>query len=977
MHLPKPNSRRFCATVVIGILLTSALTAAIMLNPAFAAWWDYSWQYRKSVTVDHAKVAGSLSSFPVLVGVTDADLASKAKSNGDDICFADLDGNKLDHEIELYSSVSGHLVAWVRVPTLSSVSDTVFYMYYGNPSASNQQNPAGVWDSNFRMVQHLEEASGTCNDSTSYHNNGRPMNGVVQNANGKIDGACDFDGTNDYTDVGSDASIDDLTQITVSAWIKMDAVGPGATIYDKNFTKGKSVYVHTSGYLCFVQAFTGGSPSPYGWWRTSAATLSAGSWYYVTVTYDSSSSANDPQLYLNGALCSYVEGNAPSGTALSDASYNATVGGAISALNVFTNGIIDEARVSSISRSSAWISTEYNNQLSPSTFYTVGTEEIGTPPPTPELTNESPRDGAVDVALNPTLSIHAKDYQGDLMTLIFSTNASGAWTELGRYTNVGEGTYDQTTVTMDSYNTRYYWRVCATDGTNWNNMTYTFKTMPTWWNPLWQYRKSVTVDHAKVAGSLSSFPVLVGVTDADLASKAKSNGDDICFADLDGNKLDHEIELYSSVSGHLVAWVRVPTLSSVSDTVFYMYYGNPSASNQQNPAGVWDSNFRMVQHLEEASGSFFDSTGNHNDGTSYGGVTQGASGKMNGAAGFDGSDDYVDVGSASSLDDLGQTTISAWIKMNALGASIYDKGWVNGRSFYVHDAGALCFVQGFTSGPINPWGWWRTNALLTTGAWYFVSVTYDGGSSSDDPILFVDGNLASSYEGTTPAGAALSDAGFNGLVGGKVYYTNGVIDEVHVSNVIRSVAWISTEYNNQLSPSMFYTVGNEQRVAISEAPVLADEYPRNGAINVAPSPTLSIYAKDFQSDPMTIIFSTNASGAWTELGRYTNVGEGTYDQTTVNMDSYSTAYYWNISATDGTNWTNKTFTFITMPEPTPWWDYFWQYRMSVTVDHAKVAADLSGFPVLVDVTDADLASKAQSNGNDIAFADLDGNKLDQ
>ncbi len=493
MHLPKPNSRRFCATVVIGILLTSALTAAIMLNPAFAAWWDYSWQYRKSVTVDHAKVAGSLSSFPVLVGVTDADLASKAKSNGDDICFADLDGNKLDHEIELYSSVSGHLVAWVRVPTLSSVSDTVFYMYYGNPSASNQQNPAGVWDSNFRMVQHLEEASGTCNDSTSYHNNGRPMNGVVQNANGKIDGACDFDGTNDYTDVGSDASIDDLTQITVSAWIKMDAVGPGATIYDKNFTKGKSVYVHTSGYLCFVQAFTGGSPSPYGWWRTSAATLSAGSWYYVTVTYDSSSSANDPQLYLNGALCSYVEGNAPSGTALSDASYNATVGGAISALNVFTNGIIDEARVSSISRSSAWISTEYNNQLSPSTFYTVGTEEIGTPPPTPELTNESPRDGAVDVALNPTLSIHAKDYQGDLMTLIFSTNASGAWTELGRYTNVGEGTYDQTTVTMDSYNTRYYWRVCATDGTNWNNMTYTFKTMPTWWNPLWQYRKSVTV----------------------------------------------------------------------------------------------------------------------------------------------------------------------------------------------------------------------------------------------------------------------------------------------------------------------------------------------------------------------------------------------------------------------------------------------------------------------------------------------------
>jgi hypothetical protein len=39
------------------------------------------------------------------------------------------------------------------------------------------------------------------------------------------------------------------------------------------------------------------------------------------------------------------------------------------------NGIIDEVRVLSAALSSGWILTEYNNQNSPSSFYSVGSEE--------------------------------------------------------------------------------------------------------------------------------------------------------------------------------------------------------------------------------------------------------------------------------------------------------------------------------------------------------------------------------------------------------------------------------------------------------------------------------------------------------------------------------------------------------------------------------------------------------------------------
>jgi hypothetical protein len=471
MLVSKSKCRRLYVSIVIAVVLISLFTVVYHVLPVVKgdeAWWNSSWQYRKSITINHLKVVSDLTNFPVLVDLTDSDLTSKAQTDGDDIVFV-AGGSKLDHEIEVYSSGNGRLVAWIRVPSLSNTTDTVLYIYYGNPTVSSQQNSAGVWDSNFKIVQHFEEASGTCTDSTSNQNNGTPKNGVVQNASGKIDGACDFDGTNDYVDVGSDASIDDLTLITISTWIKMDAI-TGAAIYDKNFTKGKSLYV-SSGNLAFVQGFTGGSPNPYGWWRTSTASLTAGSWFHLAVTYNSSSLANDPTLYINGALPSVFEGNVPSGTALSDANYNATMGGSISALNLFTNGITDEVRVSNILRSNGWITTEYNNQQSPSTFYAVGSEETQGYAPT--VSNPNPSNGATGVSTSLSqLSFDLGDPQSDLMNYSVTTSPNVG---SGSGTNVGNGTYS-VSVSGLTIETDYTWQVNVTDGTNWTNVTYHFDT---------------------------------------------------------------------------------------------------------------------------------------------------------------------------------------------------------------------------------------------------------------------------------------------------------------------------------------------------------------------------------------------------------------------------------------------------------------------------------------------------------------------
>jgi hypothetical protein len=51
-------------------------------------------------------------------------------------------------------------------------------------------------------------------------------------------------------------------------------------------------------------------------------------------------------------------------------------------------------------------------------------------------------------------------------------------------------------------------------------------------------------------------------------------------------------------------------------------------------------------------------------------------------------------------------------------------------------------------------------------------------------------------------------------------------------------------------------------------------------------------------------------------------------------------------------------------------------RKNITISHSYVDGNQTNFPVLIDLYDADLHNSVQSSGNDIAFTDSSGNKLD-
>ena len=204
--------------------ITDEITIEAWMKPETSKWDN--WSYKKTITVDHTGVHGTLSDFPLLVSTVDPDLRDTAhdgpvQPDGGDLLFTTENGTKLDHEIESYHGATGELTAWVRLPVITDDTDTELHLYYGNSASTGEENPEDVWDGNYRMVQHLGETDGEHLDSTSNDNDGTEYNQVYQDADGKINGADQFDGANDYVGVSDDISLDiHGKKITIEAWIR-------------------------------------------------------------------------------------------------------------------------------------------------------------------------------------------------------------------------------------------------------------------------------------------------------------------------------------------------------------------------------------------------------------------------------------------------------------------------------------------------------------------------------------------------------------------------------------------------------------------------------------------------------------------------------------------------------------------------------------------------------------------------------------
>lgn len=335
-----------------------------------------TWSYRQKITIDHTKVPSTQTNFPVTIVIDEGSnpIFGHARSDAYDTIFTASDAlTKLEHEIEDYDETVGnkHAEFHVKIPSLSSSVDTEIYLYYGNASVESDPSSTSTWDSNFKLVHHLNDlTTSTTKDSTSNgHNATKRAANEPSEASGKLGYCQSFDGTNDYEKI-TDVIITSPAALSISAWFNKPSDGPSyecALHHASGTTIGSSSYWLGVDINNNITATIGASVGGIGWAAGATTTKAVyGDWYHVMATWDGSV----VKVYVNGVYNKqYNLGSYPNQT--TPTRFGASSDGA----NYQFRGRIEEVRISDTARSADWITATYNNQNSPSTFYEIGDEE--------------------------------------------------------------------------------------------------------------------------------------------------------------------------------------------------------------------------------------------------------------------------------------------------------------------------------------------------------------------------------------------------------------------------------------------------------------------------------------------------------------------------------------------------------------------------------------------------------------------------
>ncbi|MBF0433651.1 MAG: DUF2341 domain-containing protein, partial [Fibrobacteria bacterium] len=193
----------------------------------------------------------------------------------------------------------------------------------------------------------------------------------------------------------------------------------------------------------------------------------------------------------------------------------------------------------------------------------------------------------------------------------------------------------------------------------------------------WGYTKKIIINTAAggadITQNLIDFPLLVRLDSINFDfSEAQEKGNDIRFAKPDGTILSYEIERWDAINGMAEIWVKLDTLFGGNDTQYFtMHWGLQDAVDLSEGKAVFDTvnGFAGIWHLNEDANT---NNAGYKDVTVYGGhgtgvsMDQKESAVVAGGQGFDGVDDYIDLGSKAGLDGAGSFTVIFWCNPDSL-----------------------------------------------------------------------------------------------------------------------------------------------------------------------------------------------------------------------------------------------------------------------------------------------------------------------
>lgn len=300
----------------------------------------------------------------------------------------DIDNMEIDYYdtdwVNFYSDEVGAINQWVDYSIGSTKTITKIRIRYENTSASFNRyiylkevdiHTAGassahqsVWDSNFKSVYHMADYNtSTILDATSNLNHGtKKGSGEPAEATGKVGQGQDFDGSNDYIDIGDMA----LTgSFTVEAVANYDNVYRRCILAQIDNGENYFPVLGTQSYnqgMMWIKSTAGGQQV-----AQENDAVSTGTWYHTAGV----SNGTTIYYYLDGAVGDITDDYIAPPALTNTMQIGSWRGILYGATYGWFDGIIDEVRISSTDRSAAWIAATYDSLWD--TLLTYGSEETG------------------------------------------------------------------------------------------------------------------------------------------------------------------------------------------------------------------------------------------------------------------------------------------------------------------------------------------------------------------------------------------------------------------------------------------------------------------------------------------------------------------------------------------------------------------------------------------------------------------------
>ena len=742
-------------------------------------WYDPSWKYRKAITIDHTKVSADQTNFPVYVDLSsDPDLAAHAQADGDDILFTGSDGvTKLDHDLSRKTSweqfTANGAWCWFQDPRAIHYEGTQNQTYVGWVNA--------LGDIFIGSYNHSTKIMSRVNLHPALQVDDHAGPSILIRPDGRL--MVFYSAHNDSTMYYRLSTNPE----DISSWGAEQTVGTN--------TPGTSGYSYPNPVQLSDE-----SNKIYLFWR-------GGNWE------PSFSTSTDGISWSTAKTLFNVPGQRPYTKVVSDGTGKIHF--------TFTDGHPTDSGITS---NSIYYAYYYNGA-----FYKAGGTFIrsmadvvaGSPllPSEVDKVYDSAATGIIawnwDIALDgsgyPTI-VYANFPTTTDHRYRYARWTGSAWadheiTPAGGYIDgPGPNAYYSGGVTLDHENSSIVYLSREISGVHEIEKWTTSDNGATWSSEsITSGSSNKNIRPVVPRGHTSELPVIW------------MNGD---YPSYETYATALKMQPISIPSGATVseAHVGVPNLSSSSDTEIYMYYGNSVAPDQSDTSGVWDSNFKMVQHLNNGviNSSTDDSTINYYDGDKKAsGEPNEISGKINKAQNFDGSNDYINTGARMNMAGWSALTAEAWVK--------YEEGTKADEYTIISNLISAATTAGVNA-RVEPVGdYLEAYVLVQTNTtiggsfadlhfdsnWHHLVITYDTTNG-------LKASLDGATSGTSYASAASLDADASSVLNigyaSKLNTTDGFkgrIDEVRISNILRSTNWLSTEYNNQNSPLTFYSVGSE------------------------------------------------------------------------------------------------------------------------------------------------------------------------